>query len=288
MPFRLKNIVLKEISFVNKGASGDDSHKPKIVFLKGQSVMKKKLTMRERLAGLFAKEEQPRTPEQMYQEIKDSLPPEKQDVLDLLLQAAAASPSPAPAEPNPEPAPEKKLDDEMEDKELEKVLKGNPALKEHLEKIHAARKADREEIAALQKQHKEDLKKRRRSEFKKQLEEFTWLPGDHNDVARLLDNVELKLDERDQESLTSLFRVTNGLVRKATKSSKFVETGSSRPDDDDGDAGAAYEKLQAMAVELAKKDGITVAKARALVLKENKELRSTINKAASQGVTLGR
>lgn len=287
MPHKLKDILIKEISFVTKGASGDDKHAPKIIFWKGRP-MPDKVSFIDRLKSVFSKAdgEGGRTPEQMLEDLKSQLSAEQQDILMLLLAAAKASPpdSAAPAEPvsKPEPMDEEKMD-EPPGEEMKKVLDENPKLAEHLAKIAAARKADREEIADLRKKADEQAAVQRRAKFEKAAQQYTWLPGDHADVAALWDEVDAKLSPESQETLASLIRATDGIVKKASPR-LFEERGSSRSSETEG---GTLERLEAMATEIVKtqkangKD-ITIEKARALAMKDPK-LRAELN----QGRVLG-
>ena len=286
MPSKLKNIVIKEISFVTKGASGDDKHAPKILFWKGNQMP----SFIDRLKGVFSKAEGDgaRTPEQMLEDLKSQLSPEQQDILMLILAAAKAAP-PEAAVSTPEPMaaggdvePEKQEEEEIPE-EMQKMLDDNPQLSEHLAKIAAARKADREEIAGLKKENDARRKRERRAQFEKTVQQYTWLPGDHDKVAAMLDEVDAKLSDDSQQTLAELIRVTDGIVSKSS-GRIFDEKGSSRPATDPMTGVEAVEKLETAAiakVEAAEKDGrkLSIEKARVLVMKENRELRKAVNES---------
>lgn len=290
MPSKLKNISIGEISFVHKGASGDDKHAPKVIFWKGFPMP----SFFDRLKGIFSKAEgEGRTPEQMLADLMQQLSPEQQDVLTLILAAAKASPpgaeSPAqPAAPKPEAKagdemPTEKQEEEMPE-EMQKMLDDNPQLAEHFKKIAEARKADRDEIAKLRVDNEERKKRERLETFTKQVQQLTWLPGDHDKVAKALLEVDDKLSEESQETLASLIRTTDGLIKKGA-GHLFQEKGTSQPPDDAEsiDPEHSIEKLDVAAtakVEEAKKNGekLTIEKARSMVLVENRQLRKAVNR----------
>lgn len=284
MAKKLKNLTIEEISFVTKGASGDGKHAARVVFRKGKKLMP---TMVERLRGAFSKQEgedesaaeapaPPRTKELMLQEIMEALPDDgMRDKLMLLLEALSQA-DPAPA---PEPAPKA-----MDEDDIEKVAKADPELAANIQKLVNASKAQADELAELRKSHGEEIAKRRRDEIKKQVAHYTWLPGDHDEVAELLEQAQDSLTEKAQETLASLFRSTDGIVKKAQDGKLFREKGSALPSDN-SDSSA---RLAALAKQHMTEHKVDEATARAAVLRENRELRDTISKEAHPRVTLGR
>lgn len=283
MPHKLKNIAIKEISFVTKGASGDSKHAPRVIFWKGNQMP----SFVDRLKGIFSKAEGEgtRTPEQMLSDLMQQLSPEQQDVLTLILAAAKAAPPDSGSEPmaKPQPAePEKQEGEEDMPEEMQKMLDDNPKLAEHLAKVAAARKADREEIEKLRRDNEARKEREALEVFRKQVEEYAWLPGDHDKVAVMLKEVDEKLTGDSQQTLADLIRMTDGIVRKSS-GRLFGENGSSRPGDSSniGD-GQALAKLEAAAEAFAKKakeagKPVTIERARVEVLKSNRELRTAVN-----------
>jgi len=283
MPHVLKEIEIDEISFVTKGASGDGRHAPKIIFLKGKQPMPDKPTFLERLKGYFAKEDGGRTPEQMLEDLKGQLTPEQQDILMLLLAAAkAAPPEAAMSTPTPEPKPDEpeKMGGMGDSEEMKKILKDNPELADHFAKIAEARKADREKLVELEKRNAEQEAKQRLFEFQKQAEQYTWLPGDHDEVAKMWEEVDRKLSPESQETLAGMIRATDGIVQKSS-GRLFEERGSSRPAN--GSGGGTLQKLEDAAVSIqkeyaAKDEKITIERARTIVLQKNRELRREVDR----------
>lgn len=299
MPHELTDLEIKEISFVNKGASGNGKLSPKIVFWKGLDPVAKKPSMIDRLATWFAKTEEPRTPEAMLEDLKSQLNPEQQDILMLLLAAAKAAPPDAEAAPaTPRPAPEtpadkadpeapemesEKAEDETDPEELAKLQKANPGLAAKIEKLQKAARDAKDENAALRKDLTSEVQKRRDAEYLAKAETFTFLPGDHEEVAKLLEAADRKLSGPEQDTLARLIKTTAGIVEK---SELFKEKGNSQPSEDNGTTAG---KLDAAIDKIMGDDkALTRPQAFRKALKDNPELRAEVDAASHPNVSMGR
>ena len=156
MPAKLKNIRLREISFVDKGASGDADNRPRVAFWKrktDQTTLSKehpvtKLTVeiakKVNAAIQLRKEGMPEGAQAVLDSIKSTLSEEQWALVEMMLAGAAPAPVAAaalpPAKTEETPAPGAPTPDEEKpmDKALEKRLADSEARTVEMEKAHKA------------------------------------------------------------------------------------------------------------------------------------------------------
>lgn len=127
MPERLTNVKIKEISFVDRGASGDEANRPRVALWKRRKVQPQKgrssempdpkfstedLAKRAASVVSLAKEGLPDSAQAVFDTIKEQLSEEQFAFLEMMLQQAGAM-----TPKKPEPSPEEKAGDQREELE---------------------------------------------------------------------------------------------------------------------------------------------------------------------------
>lgn len=207
MPKTLRDIRLSEISFVDKGASGDDELAARVAIWK----RKEPMSFLDRLKAGFKKADEVPTAEQVKEALLGSLNEEQAAMFASFLELYAAEMAPKAVE-EPEAEPVEMADGEKEnvemadDEEMKKALEANPAIAEEIKKL----RSDREEMKKLL---DNEIAKRRAENFKKAADDMTFIPEDHDKVAKLMDEADLKLSEEAQATLAKVFTASQAAVK---------------------------------------------------------------------------
>lgn len=301
MPFVLRNLKLNEselLSVVDKGASGNDRHRPKIALVK----RKKPKERRMPLSKWFRKSETEtetetkkeggglKSPKEILESALADLPEEKQDAIMAAIAALSAQTGTAPA-PSPEPSEEPKASDDEpeetpkaegdapkeEEERMAKVMKhADENTKAVLADIAKAMAEVKKESAELRKENAELRKsvgaqaaKARRADFEKKAQELPMVVADTAKVAELLDEADAKLGDESKKTLIEALKRANAIAKS---SQLFDERGTAIVGE-----GTALGKLEGMAksrVDEVRKSGgkLTYEQAFAEVMKENPRL----------------
>jgi len=213
MPAKLKPLVIEEISFVDKGASGDDSHRPEIVFWKGDTMP----IDASKVEAILAR---------MDEEDRN-----------VMIEALAAAKQDEPAAPEPEekqedeeekpPMPPADEEEKMEgEDEKEKVDKRAVEMRKQLDDANA-------KIAKLEGEQK------LASFVKTASEDMAHVPGmAPEDLGAVLKACSEALPE---ETFGKLKTTLTACSRTIEKGDLFVEIGGS------GEASGALDKLRKLA-----------------------------------------
>lgn len=283
MPAKLKNIRLREISFVDKGASGDADNRPRVAFWKrktDQTTLSKehpvtKLTVeiakKVNAAIQLRKEGMPEGAQAVLDSIKSTLSEEQWALVEMMLAGAAPAPVAAaalpPAKTEETPAPGAPTPDEEKpmDKALEKRLADSEARTVEMEKAH---KAEVEKLTkrldASEKSAAEEVKKARIVRFEKlAATDLKYLQGKPEEIAKRLADLE---DVLSKEEFAAHVQMLKGASELIAKGKTLDPRGSSAAGNA---AGSAYEELLAKAGELMAKDAkLTQPKAMVKVSKD--------------------
>lgn len=234
MASKLKSIAIDEVSFVDKGASGNDQLRPRVVLFK-----RKEQSVVDRIVSLFRKSVEDvvkENPTMDIQSIMSKLSPEEQA---FLKQAMAKADAPAPA---PKPADE-----------LAKALAAlPPEARKAIEDAEAAKvakaKADEDEKVELKKRLAKIEEDREIETFEKRAAEFAHIPGMSTaELAKVLRSSSKSLSADEFKKLEASLKSADDAVKK---SNLFGEHGSSVS----GDPASAYGKIQAIAKSLREKN----------------------------------
>jgi hypothetical protein len=267
---KIKLNKLEWFSTVDKGASGDDKHRARIVLWKRDAP-----SWRDRLKDFFRasitpieKQTTEEAPKMTLEEILAKLPEEERNVILAALQAAkapAAQPAPMQAaEGNPEePKPE----------EMAKALKDLPeAVRVVVEKAMKEGQAAGEEKAELEKRLADLEDRARLVEFTKRAETLEFLPMTTVDLAKMLKDVDDALDaDRSKAFGEMLVKIEKAMA----ESEIFIAVGS----DQTGGTETALEKRDKLVAELRKENPrLKVQQARTRVYRAHPELYAEIQK----------
>jgi hypothetical protein len=164
MPAKLTGIKLREISFVDKGASGDAEHRPRVAFWKRQDPQQSnhrsdsmKLT-KAVIAKVFKaidlkKEGMPEGAQAVLDSIKSTLSEEQWAIVEMMLAAGAPAPIAAAADKPADPVADPKKEEEalaMSKKKAEEEALAKKEADEKAAAIEKAKKASPEVAAALE------------------------------------------------------------------------------------------------------------------------------------------
>lgn len=291
MPTILRDINLKEISLVDKGASGDDKLAARVALWKRKEPMPEKMSLYDRVKAAVtrSKAEEPKqmTAEDVKSQLMGQLDESGQALLSMLLELVAASGTAAPAAPAPEP--EMKQEPAVEEPpkpednpEMAKLLDKSPELKKYLDAEREAReklakdldkaRKDNEKTAELL---KVEADARRFEKHLSLVKDLVFVPGsDHEGIAKMLMEAD-ELSPEAQDTLSKLIGLSNAAV---SKSPFLREKGTSRQaesDTADSEVKAQVNKAMADAEKAGKP--ITYATAYKKVLAANRELRKRLN-----------
>lgn len=296
MPTLLTNLRFDKVelvSVVDKGASGDDENRPRIVLFKRRKPTKPKPYDVSRVAKeqtMPAGTPLPEGSQATLDAILGKLSDEEKAFIELLLAGAGAVAAPeAEAAPATEEVEASGHTDEDEDKQAEeeeeeeakrgatamaKLLKKSPELAEVLKTMSnrvgkaedRAKKADKRAETAEAKTDKE-VRKRRESEALKRAESIPYLPGDTKELAKMLVDHEDNLGKDRAAALWKRLEQANTLLQK---SGAFEPQGSSGINAE----GSAAAEVEKRAKELMAKDtSLTKAQARSKVYRADKDLK---------------
>jgi len=290
---KLKNLRISEISFVDRGASGDHTDRPRVAFWKRKCQPSKEpepmILSKEHIAKMFKaielqKMDMPEGAQALLESIKSALSEEQWALVEMMLANAGEMPTPAapPPEkmepkPDADPAPPPPTEEEKAyEKMLTEIKKAAPQLSEHIEVINKRAEAAETEVKKvrddlaktaerLEKAEKisaSEIQKRRMLKFQKLAEtDLAYLKGTPEEVAKNLCDTEDAMEPAQFEKHLAMLKSANVHLKKG---GSFGPSGSAGNSDGNG----AFSALNAAAAEIRKAHPeISEAKARTMILK---------------------